>query len=70
MIEGVVTIVQESRFQLTDDAGVGHLFTVGHACGAEPGQLAQLQRRQARVRVRYTAAPNAIGNVAHTIWVA
>jgi hypothetical protein len=70
MIEGVVTIVQESRFQLTDDAGVGHLFTVGHGCGAEPGQLAQLQRRQARVRVRCTAAPNAIGNVAHTIWVA
>ena len=64
---GVVTIVQESRFQLTDDAGVGHLFTVGHACGTEPGQLAQLQRQQSRIRVRYKPAPNTIGNVAQSI---
>ena len=68
-MEGVVTIVQESRFQLTDDSGVGHLFTAGHACGAEPGQLAGLQRRQARVRVRYSTVPNTIGNVAQSIWV-
>ncbi len=64
---GVVTIVQESRFQLTDDAGVGHLFTVGYACGTEPGQLAQLQRHQSRVSVRYKPAPNTIGNIALSI---
>ena len=66
---GVVTIVQESRFQLTDDDGVGHLFTVSHACGTEPGQLAQLQRHQSRIRVRYKAAPNTIGNIAQSIEV-
>ena len=64
---GVVTIVQESRFQLTDDAGVGHLFTVGHACGTEPGQLTLLQRHQSRVRVIYKPARNTIGNVAQSI---
>ena len=64
---GTVTIVQESRFQLTDDAGVGHLFTVGHACGAEPSQLAQLQRHQSRIRVAYKPAPNTIGNIALSI---
>lgn len=64
---GVVTIVQESRFQLTDDAGVGHLFTLGHACGTEPGQLANLQHHQSRVRVRFVPAPNTIGNIAQSI---
>lgn len=70
IIEGVVTIAQESRFQLTDDAGVGHLFILGHACGAEPGQLAGLQRRQSRVRVRYKPAPNLIAHIAQSIAVA
>ncbi len=69
IIEGVVTIVQESRFQLTDDAGIGHLFTVGHACGTEPGQLARLQRHQSRIRVKYKPAPNTIGNIALSISV-
>ena len=55
-IEGVVTIVQEGRFQLVDDAGVAHLFLLGHAAAADPEQLAPLQREQARVRVTYRAA--------------
>jgi hypothetical protein len=69
LIEGTVTIVQEGRFQLTDDAGVAHLFVLGHLAAAETGQLPALQRRQARVRVRYAPAVNVIGNVAHTIWL-
>ena len=69
-MEGTVTIVQESRFQLTDDDGVGHLFILGHLCGTEPSQLPALQRRQSRVRVGYKPAPNLIGNIASTIQVA
>jgi hypothetical protein len=65
--EGVVTIVQEGRFQLTDDAGVAHLFVLGHRAPAEPEQLPPLQHRQARVRVRYEEAPNLIGRVAKRI---
>ena len=64
---GVVTIVQESRFQLTDDAGVSHLFILGHAAGAEPAQLAPLAHGQARVRVQYSKAANLIGYVADAI---
>ena len=67
---GIVTIVQESRFQLTDDAGVSHFFVLGHQAAAEPADLAPLQHRQARIRVRYTAAPNLIGNVATDIQLA
>ncbi len=64
-IDGVVTIVQESRFQLTDDKGVSHLFLLGHDSFAEPEQLEPLARRQTRVRVRYTAGADVIGFVAH-----
>ena len=66
-MDGVVTIVQESRFQLTDDAGVSHLFILGHDTLAEPDQLEPLQRRQARVRVRYSENRNVIGLVAHAV---
>lgn len=66
-IEGVVTIVQESRFQLTDDAGVAHLFILGHDTLAEPEQLAPLARDQSRVRVHYSRPADVIGLVAHRV---
>lgn len=64
---GIVTIVQESRFQLTDEAGISHLFLLDHRSQAEPAQLEPLQARQARVRVRYWQPRNLIGLVAHEI---
>ena len=64
---GIVTIVQEGRFQLTDDAGVSHLFLLSPHAAAETAQLNDLQHRQSRIRVRYTPAANLIGNVAHKI---
>jgi hypothetical protein len=66
-IDGVVTIVQESRFQLTDDRGVGHLFLLGHDSMAEPAQLETLARHQSRVRVRYSEGADIIGFVAHRV---
>jgi hypothetical protein len=68
-MNGTVTIVQESRFQMTDDDGVSHLFILSHAASAEPEQLSALQARQARVRVHYTPAPGLIGNIASAIYV-
>ncbi|MEH3146243.1 MAG: hypothetical protein PGN34_13035 [Methylobacterium frigidaeris] len=65
--EGIVTIVQESRFQLTEDDGCTHLFVLGRDAGAEPDQLAPLQSRQARVRVEYEATRNLIGFVARSV---
>ena len=67
VMEGIVTMVQESRFQLTDDRGVSHLFILGHDAAAEPDQLAPLSQRQSRVRVRYTRPENIIGLVAHSV---
>lgn len=66
-MDGIVTIVQESRFQLTDEQGVSHLFVLGHDTLAEPDQLEPLQRQQARVRVRYSEPRNIIGLVAHSV---
>jgi hypothetical protein len=68
-MNGIVTIVQEGRFQMTDDDGVSHLFILGHTASAEPQQLAALQARQARIRVRYKPAPGLIGNIASAIYV-
>ncbi len=69
-MDGVVTIVQEGRFQMTDDAGVSHLFILSPSAAAETEQLAGLQRRQARVRVRYRRARNVIGHTATAILLA
>ena len=66
-MDGIVTIVQESRFQLTDAGGVSHLFVLSHDTLAEPDQLEPLQRRQARVRVRYSVPRNIIGLLAHSV---
>lgn len=66
-MRGIVTIVQESRFQLTDEEGAAHLFLLSHAAAAEPQQLGRLQAEQARVEVRYTEPHNIIGLVAHSI---
>ncbi len=66
-MSGVVTLVQESRFQLVDDGGIAHLFLLSHGAGAEPSQLGDLQRQQARVRVGFEVASNMIANVARTI---
>ncbi len=64
---GIILLAQESRFQLRDDAGVAHLFTLGANAAAEPAQLQELARAQARVEVRYKQARNMIGNLAERI---
>jgi hypothetical protein len=66
-IEGVVMIVQESRFTVIDDGGVAHLCVLGHRAAAEPEQLARLSRRQARVRVGCVMPPDLLGLVAERV---
>src|SRR5690348_5456146 len=63
-IEGIVTIVQESRFQLIDSKGVAHHFLLSHKAPLEPQQLASLQRDQAHVRVWFKPAPGIVGHTA------
>jgi hypothetical protein len=66
-IDGIVIIVQEGRFQLMDDNGVGHLFVLHYAAAAEAEQLPRLQDHQSRVRVGYTRAPDLLAHVAKRI---
>ena len=68
-MEGTITIVQESRFQMTDDEGASHLFSLGPHASAEPAQLAPLAARQARVRVDYRDGDNIIGAIARNIYI-
>ena len=66
-MDGRITLVQESRFQLTDEGGVSHLFTLGPWCAAEPAQLAPLAAGQTKVRVTYRAGHDVISAVAQRI---
>ena len=66
-MDGVITVVQESRFQMCDDRGVYHHFLLSHGAAAEPADLEPLQLRQTRVRVRYEKAPNLLAQVARRI---
>ncbi len=59
---GVVSIVQEGRFQLTGDDGVSHLFTLSPSAAMEPAGLQAVLR--SRVCVSYKAAPAMIGKTA------
>ncbi len=68
-LTGYIALVQETRIGLVDDAGAGHILLLSHASLAEPFQLAELQRRQARVRVAYRQAPDMIALIATAIYV-
>jgi hypothetical protein len=61
---GVVSIVQEGRFQLTGDDGVSHLFTLSPSAAMEPAGLQTLLRARSKVCVSYKAAPAMIGKTA------
>jgi hypothetical protein len=64
-MEGLVTIVQEGRFQLLDPNGVAHLFLLAHDAPLEPEQLPGLLQR--RVRVSYSDPRGVIGHLANRI---
>ena len=66
---GTITIVQESRFQLTDDQGASHLFLLGPNAAAEPVQLEPLAAQQARVRIRYRTGENVVAALAEAVFV-
>ena len=68
-MSGYIALVQESRIGLVDDDGAGHVFILSWSSLAEPQQLADLQRRQARVRIRYTQADDLVALVARAIEV-
>jgi hypothetical protein len=66
-MDGVITIVQEGRFQLTDTRGVAHHFVLSRHALAETEQLPALARQQSKVRVKYAQAPGLIAYEAKRI---
>ena len=66
-MDGVITIVQEGRFQLVDTAGIAHHFVLSRHALAETEQLAPLARQQARVQVKYEQAEGLIAFEAQRI---
>ena len=64
-IEGLVTIVQEGRFQLLDRDGVAHQFLLAHDAPLEPEQLPSLLQR--RVRVAFTDPAGVIAHLANRV---
>ena len=66
-LTGRVAIVQESRFQVIDDEGAGHLFILSPHAALETAQLKPLARDQTRVTVTYEDAALVIGRLAKKI---
>lgn len=60
---GWITLVQETRFRLVDDRGVGYLFTLGWESGVSARDLAMWSREGLVVEVEYRGAPD-LGAVA------
>ena len=64
---GVLTLVQEERFQLADAARNQRFFTLAHDAPLEAAQLVALRREGARITVHYDDAPDALVHVAHRV---
>ena len=64
---GVITLVQEQRFQLASDDGSPGLFVLAHGAGIDSEDLQRLSEAGVRVRVQYEDAPNLIAHVAHDV---
>jgi hypothetical protein len=60
-VQGVVTLVQEDRFRLEDDAGRGYLFTLGRATGRAVADLYRWSSR--RIPVVFQGPPDLGGVV-------
>lgn len=65
-VAGRITVVQETRFRLVDDDGIGYLFTLGRFCRAGPSQLERWRSAKTRVAVAYSGQPD-MGAVAHRV---
>jgi hypothetical protein len=68
-LDGVVTLVQERRFQLVDDGGVAHLFVIAGDAPVDASALEACTRSARRVRVTYRPAPGLIARLATSVSV-
>ncbi|MBV9378807.1 MAG: hypothetical protein JO320_27775 [Alphaproteobacteria bacterium] len=66
-VEGVITLIQEGRFELVTDGGRVMHFMLAHGSSVEPQDLPPLQQERRRVRVEYTKPTRVVTHVAHTL---
>jgi hypothetical protein len=66
-VQGKLTLVQEQRFQLVDDAGVSHLFILASDVSLKPADLRAILESQQPVRVEYEDAASLIARIATAI---
>ena len=64
---GVLTLVQEERFQLADGRRNHRLFELAADAALEGGNLHQLQREGSPVRVDYDDVPGVLVHAAHRV---
>ncbi len=67
VVAGVITLVQEGRFQLVDRDGRGRLFVLHRSAPLEPADLHWLQRAEIPVEVTYSDAVDLIAGIAHDV---
>jgi hypothetical protein len=68
--EGVITLVQEGRFELVTDGGRVMHFLLAHDASLEPQDLPPLKRDRHRVRVDYTEPSRLLAHVSRALRIA
>lgn len=67
-VNGVITIVQEHRFQLRQDNGQHCLFILAHDAPQEWEDLQVLKDHEQPVTVFYSSIDKLVAAMAHDIW--
>ena len=64
---GVMTLVQETRFEIENERGGRRLFVLAHDAPLEPADLQALLADETLVRVEHSEADGLIAAVAHDV---
>ncbi len=64
---GIITLVQEGRFQLEDPEGVHQLFVLAHDAPLEPADLQALLAAEVPVKVEYGDAERLVAAIAYEV---
>ena len=66
-VDGIITFVQEGRFQLARSHGLKELFLLGHRARQSGTDLQRLAHERLPVRVKYSKAPGLIAETAEDV---
>ena len=66
-MDGIITLAQEGRFQITDSIGVSHQAVLSPRAKLEPDQLVGLVRSGARVRIGFETTSEVISVVVRSV---